>query len=155
MLLHMLGLYWRVRCLNTWMVSGNTATYRSPTVLQWRVVSPNRYKENSRNSLIYIWFFYCSLIVRVYVVGWMLQVFEGGWGCKTELGLSGCHICTSIEEHRKLVDNMCQHIKGMQLLFIVYRQSEHMHCCGCSILFKQTHFNVCSCLCFCVHACFR
>ncbi|XP_039663084.1 protein Niban 2-like isoform X2 [Perca fluviatilis] len=40
------------------------------------------------------------------------QVFEGGWGCKTELVLSGCHICTSIQDHCELVDDMCQHIKG-------------------------------------------
>ncbi|CAK6968382.1 protein Niban 1-like isoform X1 [Scomber scombrus] len=40
------------------------------------------------------------------------EVFEGGWGCKTELVLSGCQICTSIQEHRKLVDDMCQHITG-------------------------------------------
>lgn len=43
----------------------------------------------------------------------MLQVFEGGWGCKTELVLSGCQICTSIHEHRELVDDMCRHITGM------------------------------------------
>ncbi|XP_031145057.1 protein Niban 2-like isoform X5 [Sander lucioperca] len=40
------------------------------------------------------------------------QVFEGGWGCKTELVLSGCHICTSIQDHCELVADMCQHIKG-------------------------------------------
>ncbi|XP_056228487.1 protein Niban 2-like [Seriola aureovittata] len=40
------------------------------------------------------------------------QVFEGGWGCKTELVLSGCQICTSIQDHRELVDDMCRHITG-------------------------------------------
>ncbi|TDH15985.1 hypothetical protein EPR50_G00014640 [Perca flavescens] len=40
------------------------------------------------------------------------HVLEGGWGCKTELVLSGCHICTSIQDHCELVDDMCQHIKG-------------------------------------------
>ncbi|XP_051241069.1 protein Niban 1-like [Dicentrarchus labrax] len=40
------------------------------------------------------------------------QVFEGGWGCKTELVLSGSHICTSLQEHQELVDDMCRHIKG-------------------------------------------
>ncbi|XP_047435065.1 protein Niban 2-like [Mugil cephalus] len=40
------------------------------------------------------------------------EVFEGGWGCKTEFVLSGCHICTSIHEHCGLVDDMCRHITG-------------------------------------------
>nr|XP_046263473.1 protein Niban 1-like isoform X2 [Scatophagus argus] len=40
------------------------------------------------------------------------QVFEGGWGRKTELVLSGCHICTSEQKHRDIVDDMCPHITG-------------------------------------------
>ncbi|XP_071360756.1 protein Niban 1-like [Trachinotus anak] len=40
------------------------------------------------------------------------QVFEGGWGCKTELVLSGCQICTSIQDHQELVDDMCRHVTG-------------------------------------------
>ncbi|XP_037830770.1 protein Niban 1 isoform X2 [Kryptolebias marmoratus] len=40
------------------------------------------------------------------------EVFKGGWGCKTELTLSGCHICTSVPEHRELVYDMCRHITG-------------------------------------------
>ncbi|XP_044045960.1 protein Niban 1-like isoform X2 [Siniperca chuatsi] len=48
------------------------------------------------------------------------QVFEGGWECKTELVLSGCHICTFTQEHRELVDDMCRHIKGMLLACSCY-----------------------------------
>lgn len=39
----------------------------------------------------------------------MLQVFEGGWGCKTELVLSGCQICTSVQEHCKIVEDVSTH----------------------------------------------
>ncbi|KAM4603308.1 protein Niban 1-like [Polymixia lowei] len=40
------------------------------------------------------------------------EVFRGGWGCKKELILSGCQICTSIQEHCALLENMCKHITG-------------------------------------------
>ncbi|XP_026159610.1 uncharacterized protein LOC113128472 isoform X2 [Mastacembelus armatus] len=40
------------------------------------------------------------------------EVFKGGWGCKTELVLSGCQICTSTQQHCELVDDMCRHITG-------------------------------------------
>lgn len=81
--------------------------------------------------LTYIWFYHWNLIKHLHIVCvslcacgwmwlWMLQVFEGGWGCKTELALSGCHICTSIREHRELVDDMCRHIKGMLLDWYVF-----------------------------------
>ncbi|XP_050926722.1 protein Niban 1 isoform X2 [Lates calcarifer] len=40
------------------------------------------------------------------------EIFECGWGCNTELVMSGCQICTSIQEHRELVDDMCRHIAG-------------------------------------------
>ena len=38
-------LWWRLLCLNKLMGSEHIATHRSPTVLQWRVASPNRYMQ--------------------------------------------------------------------------------------------------------------
>ncbi|XP_036389471.1 protein Niban 1-like isoform X2 [Megalops cyprinoides] len=40
------------------------------------------------------------------------EVFEGGWERRRDLNLSGCQICTTIQEHRLLVDETCRHIKG-------------------------------------------
>lgn len=68
-----------------------------------------------------------------------LQVFEGGWGCKTELVLSGCQICTSVEDHCQLVDDMCQHITGAPVF-----------CCWWVILFNKHILITCACRCFCV-----
>lgn len=68
-------------------------------------------------SVTVAWSAHCMSCVCVcgWMWLWMLQVFEGGWGCKTELVLSGCHICTSAQEHRKIVEDMCRHINGMLL----------------------------------------
>ncbi|XP_015204365.2 protein Niban 1 [Lepisosteus oculatus] len=42
------------------------------------------------------------------------EVFEKGWECKTTLILTGSQVSTSVEEHCRLLDTMCQHIKGSQ-----------------------------------------
>ncbi|XP_040892017.1 protein Niban 1-like isoform X2 [Toxotes jaculatrix] len=55
------------------------------------------------------------------------EVFEGGWGCKTELVLSGCQICTSTREHCELVDDMCRHITG--------KSGEKLACWDCPTAF--------------------
>ncbi|XP_021174399.2 protein Niban 1 isoform X1 [Fundulus heteroclitus] len=51
------------------------------------------------------------------------EVFEGGWSCKTELVLSGSHICTSVPEHCALVCEMCQHVTG--------KSDERLACWDC------------------------
>ncbi|KAG9328082.1 hypothetical protein JZ751_016607 [Albula glossodonta] len=40
------------------------------------------------------------------------EVFEGGWECRRDLILTGCQICTTIQEHRLLVEDTCKHISG-------------------------------------------
>ncbi|KAJ8362912.1 hypothetical protein SKAU_G00117430 [Synaphobranchus kaupii] len=40
------------------------------------------------------------------------EVFEEGWKCHRDFTLTGCQICTTIREHRYLVEDACRHISG-------------------------------------------
>ncbi|XP_035258810.1 protein Niban 1-like isoform X1 [Anguilla anguilla] len=38
------------------------------------------------------------------------EVFGGGWECHTDFILTGCQICTTVQQHRHLVEDACRHI---------------------------------------------